>query len=152
MACKDCGDIDLSPCDPTIPVEPIQYTKCKPCRKATCLQKIDSSCVYYKFNQFNCDQGLTYLDIQNSTPLEDVVEKIDSELNKITKPTLINCFVTESGINLTTYRLNDILLELQKKYCQSLTLNTQSLQTLLETIRDTPSLKTLFCEIIATCE
>lgn len=151
MACTSCGEVDLSPCLPTIPVDPIPYKKCNPCKKASCKQKLDSQCVIYKWNQDNCGEGLEYLNIQNNTKLEDIIEVIDSEFNKITKPTLLNCFVTETGIDLTNYRLNDVLTKLQEAYCQRVILDVDNVTTILEMIRDTPSLKELFCEIVASC-
>jgi hypothetical protein len=151
MACTNCGDIDLTPCPPSIPVEPISYKKCNPCKKIACKQKIDTACVYYKLNQNNCGESLKYLTIQNNTSVENIIEKVDVELDKITKPTLINCFVTKSGVDLTTYRLNDVLLKLQEGYCQQIDMSVSSLETMLRTIRDTPSLKELFCEIVGAC-
>lgn len=152
MACYECGEIDITPCTPLIPVDPIPYNKCNPCKKISCKQKLDSECVIYNLNQGNCGQGLSYLKIQNNTSIEDVVEKIDLEFDRITKPTLITCFAQKSNINLTTYRLNDVLLKLQEGYCNQIDLSIDSIQTILETIRDTPSLKTIFCEIMSTCE
>ena len=151
MACFECGEVDLSPCSPTIPVDPIPYNKCNPCKKTTCKQKIDSQCVVYNLNQGNCGQGLPYLQIENNTSVEDIIEGIDNEFNKITKPTLINCFVSKSGIDLTTYKLNDVLLKLQEGYCQQIDLSVNNVRIILETVRDTPSLKALFCEIVGSC-
>lgn len=151
MACTNCGDVDLSPCPPSIPVEPIYYKKCNPCKKIACKTKLDSLCVVYKHNQNNCGEGLKYLKAENNTPVEDIIEEIDHSLDRITKPTLINCFVSKSGISLTDYRLNDVLLKLQEGYCTQIDLSAATIETILTTIRDTPSLKQLFCEIVATC-
>lgn len=153
MACTNCGDIDFTPCPPSIPVDPIPYKKkCNPCEKVNCKTKLDSLCVVYKYNQGNCGEGLKYLDVQNNTSVEDVIEEIDNTFNKITKPTVINCFVNKSGINPTTYRLNDVLTKLQEGYCTQIDLNIGTIETILTTIRDTPELKQLLCEIISTCE
>lgn len=152
MSCKSCGEIDLTPCSPAIPVDPIPYTKkCNPCKKDSCVQKMDARCVVYKWNQFNCGENLKYINVSNNENLENIIEEIDNTFNKLTKPTLINCFVEKTGINLTTYRLNDLLLKLQEQSCLSVNLSTASLKSMLETIRDTPELKNIFCQIVSTC-
>ncbi len=149
--CVSCGDVDITPCAPSTPVEPINYKKCNPCKKIACKQKLDLACVIYKHNQNNCGDGLSYLDIQNNTNGEDIIEKIDIAFDKITKPTLINCFVDKSDIDTATYRLNDVLLKLQEGYCKQLDFDVSTLETVLTTIRDTPSLKAIFCEIVSSC-
>lgn len=150
--CVSCGDIDITPCAPTIPADPIPFKKCNPCKKTVCLQKVDASCTYYKLNQHNCGEGLKYLNIQNNTSLENVIEEIDDTFNTITKPTLINCFATKSGINPNSdYRLDDVLLKLQEGYCLQNDLTVSGLTQMLNAIKDNPSLKDLLCEIISTC-
>jgi len=151
MSCFSCGDVDLSPCSSTIPVDPIPFKKCNPCKKVSCKQKLDSQCVIFKWNENNCGESLKYLPVQNNTSIEDVVEVIDNTFQTLTKPTLLNCFVEKSGINLTTYRINDVLTKLQEGYCQQLENNVSSIQSILETIRDTPELSAIFCEIVANC-
>lgn len=149
--CVSCGDVDISPCPPAIPAEPIKYKKCNPCNKIACKNKLDLSCVIFKHNQNNCGEGLPYLNIQNGTNGEDIVERIDKEFDKITKPTLLNCFVQKSEINPSTYRLNDVLSKLQEGYCRQIDLTDASITNILIAIRDTPELKQLFCEIVASC-
>lgn len=151
MACFECGEVDVSPCTPSQPVEPIKYNKCNTCKPISCKQKLDSRCVIYKWNQNNCSEGLPYLDLENSTSIEDVIEKIDDTFIKLDRPTLINCFATQSSINAQSYNLNDVLLKLQEGYCNQIALNVSTVQSILEIVRDTPSLKALFCEIVGAC-
>lgn len=151
MPCIECGDVDITPCAPSIPVDPIPVKRCNPCKKISCKQKLDSQCVVYKLNRENCGEGLPYLNIQNGTTVDDALEVIDDTFAKIDKPTLINCFATKSNINTQEYNLNAVLLKLQEGYCKQTELSVSSVQSILELIRDTPSLKSIFCEIVSSC-